>query len=141
MERVVSPSSLEFDSMPATVTSMHLVDGLAVIELNSCPVFNQPVEFCLEQRLLELVAGVLPKGIIVDVKNVDFISAELVAALLNLRRLADQGASDIVLAHLRPDLRRIFRARRLDKLFRLHDSLAGAINQLLMSDSKSQPAA
>jgi anti-anti-sigma factor len=67
------------------------------------------------------------RGVVLDLSNVRFLSTPIVSAMLMLRREAENAGIEVVLGQLRPELDRVFRIRRLDRLFSRFDSCESAI--------------
>ncbi len=77
--------------------------------------------------LLALVDPGRPARAVIDLSNVHFLSSIGLSLLLKLRRRADSGGGEIVLAQVRSEVLRLFRITRLDKIFLTFGSVDEAI--------------
>ncbi len=82
------------------------------------------------ESLYALVRSDRRRPIVLDFDNVHFVSSPALSMLLTLRRKADSLGIPVALCRVRPDVLRLFRITRLDKLFRVFATDSDAEAQL-----------
>jgi anti-anti-sigma factor len=106
---------------------------ISVQEDDGVTVVSFPAETQLDLAAIEHLGDDLDalltgarRGLILDFHNVHHVSSPALSLLLNLRRSGDAAGLEVVFVGLRPEVARLFRITRLDKLFVLCGSLAEA---------------
>jgi len=67
------------------------------------------------------------RKVVLDFTDVKFLSSSMLGVLLNLRGRADKVKGRVVLCGLKPDLHKVFKITKIDKLFDFFDTEAKAL--------------
>jgi anti-sigma B factor antagonist len=70
------------------------------------------------------------KHVLIDLAGVSFIDSSGLATLVRALKRSRAGKGDLVLAGLRPAVRKVFDLTRLDKAFDIYSSRAEAVQRL-----------
>lgn len=108
---------------------------LIVQEKENALVVSFPAHSMLDMSAVEAVGSELlglvqpgrPCRLVLDLSNVSFLSSPALSMLLQLRRKTDTVVGEVVLCGVRPEIERLFRITRLDKLFRFYESQEQAL--------------
>lgn len=111
-------------------------DGVAVVSFAPETHLDLAAVDAVAEEINQLAEGAR-RGIILDFDNVHFVSSPALSLLLNLRRVADASGTEVVFCRLRPEVARLFRITRLDRLFTLHADLDGAVAHFAPRASES----
>ncbi len=92
------------------------------------------LEMVTIQRIGRDLSDLLDAGkhgpIVLDFRDVRFLSSQALGVLVTIRKKAGQQQNQIALAAVRPELLRIFKITSLDKLFTFFDSTDQAVEKL-----------
>ena len=77
----------------------------------------------LRKRLSELVEGRTPRLVILDLSGVEYVDSSGVGTIVELKRRALRTGGDVVLVGLQPRVRSVFEITRLDKFFKIAQSI------------------
>lgn len=99
--------------------------GVAIIRWGVSTVLDASNAAELRQRLSP-VEQTHPK-IVLDMSNVEFIDSSIIGALVGLLRRSRQAGGDVKLADITPEVETIFELTRLHTVFRIHESVASAV--------------
>ncbi|GEM_PF-795644 len=117
--------------------ALHVVpsesNGVAVVRFCSCAGLRGGGESETERELEELVDLTGKRGIVLDFERARFLTASLVAALLQLRRRAEAAGLPVVAARLRPECDRVFQVRGLHRVFPRYATVEAALTALTSS--------
>ncbi len=104
-------------------------DGIVTV---SCP---QPMEWRAREGLVDAfnqATGDAPcKGVIVDLKNVEYISSAGLGALFLLRKTAEGRQAATVLARPNPSVQRLLKTARIQEIIPVASDLTEARTKLL----------
>lgn len=110
--------------------TVHDADGVTVAGLRVDAALDSRTVQETSRTLNALLDAPAVRAIVLDLAGVGFLPEALVNVLLTLRRRAEQAGVPIVLAALRPELTRLARARRIDKLFQFFETRHAALLHL-----------
>lgn len=116
------------------------VDGVAVVRFPDQAMLDSLAVEALTDPLHQLLDQRRQRGVVLDFGNVHFLSSPALSMLLTLRRKADAAAREVVVAQARPDILRLFRITKLDKLFYFFDTVPAALAHFAPSGSDQSPA-
>jgi anti-anti-sigma factor len=102
-------------------------DGVAIVEFRDNAMLDSVTVNTIGDELNALVGTPDRRGILLDFTNAHFVSSPALSMILSLRRKSDQAHIDVVLCCLRPDVARLFRITKLEKLFVFFDSVEAAL--------------
>jgi anti-sigma B factor antagonist len=106
------PQRLTIDTVRQA--DQHVVRLSGEVDLRSSPQ--------LRNVLLDVLAA-KPRRLIVDLAQVGYMDSSGVGTLVEIKRLIERGAGQIVLAGLQPRVRSVFEITQLDKFFRIAASV------------------
>lgn len=81
------------------------------------------------EQLYTLIEKQDRRKLIIDFSDVQLLSSALLGVLINLRNKADAAKAEVVLCGLRPELRKVFKITKADKLFAFYDTEAEALHR------------
>lgn len=113
--------------MPETKLRVATHDDVTVVGFAERSMLDLPTVDALADDLLAVVEPGRQTRLVIDFTNVNFLSSIALSMLLKLRRRADVQGGEVVLAHVRSEIMRLFRLTRLDKLFLTFDSVEEAV--------------
>lgn len=73
------------------------------------------------EQLFELVDSEGRKKILLDFKNVDYLSSAALGKLITLNKKANTSGGKLVLCNIRPEIKEVFEITKLDKFFKIKD--------------------
>ena len=113
--------------MAESPVSVREADSVAIVEFRERATLDTPTVEAVSGELYRLVEQKQQRAIVLDLTNVHFVSSPALSMLLHLRRRADEQHCEVVLCGLRPDISRLFRITKLDKLFVFVPTAADAL--------------
>lgn len=102
-------------------------NGVVVIDFDDNTNLDGPTIEEMQSDLFRLVEEDAPRGGVIDLKNVAFISSQALGVLVTLRLKAARGNTRLVLAGVREPLLEIVTLTQIDKLYELFPSSAAAL--------------
>lgn len=102
------PAALKIETTP---------EGVTVASFRGASILDALTIQQIGRELYDLVEGRGIKKLVLDFAEVRFLSSQALGVLLTLRKKADKASSQIALAGIRPELRRVFKITNLDRLF------------------------
>ena len=73
------------------------------------------------EQLFELVDAEGKKKILLDFKNVDYLSSAALGKLITLNKKANTSGGKLVLCNIRPEIKEVFEITKLDKFFKIKE--------------------
>ena len=73
------------------------------------------------EQLFELVDSEGKKKILLDFKNVDYLSSAALGKLITLNKKANTSGGKLVLCNIRPEIKEVFEITKLDKFFKIKE--------------------
>ena len=73
------------------------------------------------EQLFELVDVQGRKKILLDFKNVDYLSSAALGKLITLNKKATTSGGKLVLCNIRPEIKEVFEITKLDKFFKIKE--------------------
>jgi anti-anti-sigma factor len=104
--------------------------GVCVVSFRDGTVLDSLSVQQIGRQLYALADERPARHILVDCENIRFLSSQALGVLVNFRKRAESGGVQIVLAGLRPELRRVLELTKLDKVFALQPTRQAALEQL-----------
>jgi len=74
------------------------------------------------KELFELVDQRNHRKIILDFQNVKFLSSSALGVLITMKKKADAIKGKVVICSMKPDLKKVFKITKLDKMFEFCDN-------------------
>ena len=71
-----------------------------------------------------------PKLVVVDFEKVKFFSSQVLGMLVNIRSRLQKSGGDFLIAGINPQLYRVFRITKLDKIFRFFPDSESAFKEI-----------
>jgi anti-sigma B factor antagonist len=104
--------------------------GVSIVEFADRKILD---ELCINEirdELLGLVTDVSGVKLLLSFRNVEHLSSAALGVLITLsKRIAEQGG-ELRLAEISPQIMEVFKITRLNRLFDIHDTSAGALDSL-----------
>lgn len=117
--------------MAATVDSrlrVEPVEGVAVVHFADSSLTSELAIQQLETQL-QLIADQVGAGkVLLNFRNVHFMSSAVLGVLLKLSRSVTKAGGVLKLCGLEPGLKEAFRASQLDKMFAIYDEESAALD-------------
>ncbi len=116
----------------AEQSSLKITDseGVTLVNFRDASILDAVTTQHVARELYELVESGDSRKVVLDFKNVRFLSSQTLGVLLTLRRKADKAGVKIALARIRPELHRVFEITNLDKLFGFFETTESAVANL-----------
>ena len=95
---------------------------VVVVDLGSTTVLDAPTIEAVGKRLYELVDKQAQRKIILDFSQVRFLSSMILGVLIRLRKRAEAIHGRVVICGLRPELHKVFKISKLDRLFEFYSN-------------------
>lgn len=102
-------------------------DGVTVARLLDKRVLGVRVAAMFDQVLVPLAERTGDGTLVLDFSNVAYFGSDSFGRLVELGRTVRRGDGSLVLCHLSPDIREVFRVTRLDTWFEIVEDVATAI--------------
>jgi anti-sigma B factor antagonist len=80
----------------------------------------------IAKELIEIADSPAGKRFVLDFSEVRFFSSQALGTLITVRQRAEKNKGKMVLAALKPDLKKVFKLTSLDKLFKFYDTASDA---------------
>jgi anti-sigma B factor antagonist len=106
--------------------SSYTKDGILTIIFDDARILD---EFKLEQvarDLMELLDKTTEERVIVDFRNVKFMSSSMLGKLVQVHKKAGEFKVKLKLCSIDPEIRQVFKITKLDKLFDIESDEAAA---------------
>ena len=81
----------------------------------------------LGQELFDLVDRDDRKKIVLNFKNVEFLSSAALGKLITFQKKSKRANAELILTNIAPEIFQVFTITNLDKLFQIKDSEADAL--------------
>jgi len=116
-------------------------NGFARVILQSSPANDDSLRLALEEEIPRLIEDSHPIALVLDFREVLWISSSALGRLVELLKRVRRSQGDMRLCCLSADLLQAFRLTRLDRLFKIHQDLDEAARALKERDRGSVTAA
>ncbi len=104
--------------------------GVTVANFSGSSILDGATVDALGKRLFDLVDNQARRKILLDFSQVKFFSSSMLGVLIRLKKRADAIKGRLVIVGLKPDLHKVFKITRLDKLFEFYDQEDDAMQAL-----------
>jgi anti-sigma B factor antagonist len=91
--------------------------GVSVVTFQDNAILDTLAIQSASRQLFELVDSPRTPNVLLDFRNVRFLSSQALGVLLTLRRKAAKTNTQVVFSGLRPELLRVFQLTKLDTMF------------------------
>ena len=98
------------------------VQGVALAEIQTTSLLEGPEVENIAQDLLDLVDKRAFDKVIVDFRNVSFLASVMLGKLVMLYKKAKEVDSKVVLSGLKPNLLKVFKVTKLDKMMKFAEN-------------------
>jgi len=103
------------------------IGGVVAVDISYASLLDEETIQSIQEPLLELIDQQAQRKIVLDFSKVRLLSSRMLGVLITVRKHAAAIDGEVVLAGLRPDLHKVFKISRLDKLFRFYDTTDDAM--------------
>ena len=101
---------------------IHSLRDVTVVNFEDTAILDTLQVEQIGEALYELVDGKACRKIILDFTKVQLLSSSALGILITLLKKSSEIKGRVVLCSLRPELRKIFKISRLDKMFEFADN-------------------
>ena len=100
---------------------------VTVMTFTTASISNVELIAGISKRISEFIEKNQPNKIVIDFGGVKFFSSQVLGLLLDVRAKLQVYAGEVVLSAINPQLYRVFKITRLDKIFRFFPDRKSAI--------------
>jgi anti-sigma B factor antagonist len=104
------------------------IGGVVVVTLGGSSILEAAAIDALGRRLFELVDEQAHRKILLDFTQVKFLSSTMLGVLIRLQKRLQAINGRLAIYGLRPELHKVFKITRLEKLFNFYDNEQDALN-------------
>ena len=104
------------------------IHGVTVVDFSGLTILDQSTVEIISQRLNELVEEKDRRRLLLEFSEVKFLSSSLLGALISLQKKIAERNGRIVITSLRPELQRVFKIAKVDRLFEFYDDEEPGLN-------------
>ncbi len=112
----------------STAFTTHTSRDVLVVRFVATQILDAPLIQQISSDLRKIVADPFLPKVILDVGEVRSLSSAMIGVLISLNAEAEKTKKAVVLAALRPELVKLLKMTRVDKLFRTFESQEKALN-------------
>jgi anti-sigma B factor antagonist len=115
--------------MPETQANMkiHKQGDVCVVEFEDRKILEEPLINDIGERISELIEADTEPKILLDFKNVEYLSSAALGVLITLNNQLLERQGQLVLADIHPQIYEVFKITRLYKLFNIQSNTEEAI--------------
>lgn len=113
--------------MSESALAVSEVGDVTVVSFQGNSILDVSTVQQIGRELYELVEAQGKLRIMLDFKEVRFLSSQALGVLLTLRRKADKAGAEVVVSQARPELARVFKITKIDDMFKFFDDNAQAM--------------
>ena len=114
--------------MPEPNLVVQNIGGVVVVNFADASILDGPAIESLGKRLYELVDQQAQRKILLDFSKVRHISSSLLGVLIQLQKKSGAIHGRVAVCSLRPELQKVFKITRLEKLFSFYEGEEPALN-------------
>jgi len=104
------------------------IDGVTVASFADSSILDDEVIRDLELQLEVLLDDVGPPKVLLNFREVKFMSSAMLAVLVKFGRRLGKAGGRLKLCYLAPDLLEVFRITRFDRMFEIHPDETAALD-------------
>ena len=106
------------------------IGDVVVVNLGSSAILDGITVEAVARRLFELVDQQARRKILLDFSQVKFLSSSMLGVLIRLQKRSGAIKGRVVICGLRPELHKVFKITRLDKVLEFADTEETALKML-----------
>jgi anti-anti-sigma factor len=106
------------------------VEGVAVVDFRDTAVLDGSAVESIGRQLYALVDERAERRLLLDLRRVQFLSSRMIGVLTELHKRSKAIKGKVVICGLRPNLHKVFRVMRLDKLLHFAPDAREAMHEL-----------
>jgi anti-sigma B factor antagonist len=118
-------SILAAEAAPMSLTS-YTKDEILTVVFDDARILDETKLEQLSRDLLEMLNKTTEERVILDFRNVKFMSSSMLGKLVQVHKKAGEFKVKIKLCGIDPEIRQVFKITRLDKLFDIEADEAAA---------------
>ncbi len=97
------------------------ISGVTIANLGSASILDGAAVDAIGRQLFELVDGQAKRKIMLDFTRIRFLSSSMLGVMISMQKRAQAIKGRVAILGLKPDLHKVFKITRLDKLFDFYD--------------------
>lgn len=109
---------------------IHDVQGATVVMFRSGSILDSASIDAIARELYMLVDEKAVRKLVLDFEKVQFLSSQALGMLITLKKKSDEIDGQVLIAGMKPDLKRVFKIMKLQKLFKFYDNDKDALASL-----------
>ncbi len=113
--------------MPGSGLVISKVEGVTVASLRTASLLDEPTIDEIGRSLFELVDAQACRKLIVDFRAVSHLASQMLGVLVSLNHKSQAIKGKVVMCGLRPNLMKVFKITRLDKILTFADDESKAL--------------
>ena len=113
--------------MPSSNLVLSQIENVTIVSFRSASIIDLPSVESIGRDLYTLVDDQAKRRIILDFSAVKFLSSQMLGVLIALQKKAKSIRGRVVLSGLRPELMKVFKITKLDKLVEFASDEADAL--------------
>ena len=115
--------------MPPSSLVLSQIENVTIVTFRSASIIDLPSVESIGRDLYTLVDDQAKRRIILDFSAVKFLSSQMLGVLISLQKKAKAIKGRVVLSGLRPELMKVFKITKLDKLLEFASDEADALKR------------
>jgi len=116
--------------MPARGLVISQIMDVTIVNFRNASILNGLAVEAIAQELYDLVDARARRKIILEFDAVRFLSSTMIGVLMTLHKKAEDIKGRFIIVGLRPELQRVLKIMKLEKLLELADTEAEALRAL-----------
>ena len=105
-------------------------DNITVVRFHDRKIIDELQILRIGERLREIALAERSPKMVLDFSAVEYLSSRALSELINLNRQVDQRGGQLALVGIHPQIYEVFKITRLNKLFRIDNSVEDAMKVL-----------
>lgn len=115
--------------MPPSSLVLSQIENVTIVTFRSASIIDLPSVESIGRDLYTLVDDQAKRRIILDFSAVKFLSSQMLGVLIALQKKAKAIRGRVVLSGLRPELMKVFKITKLDKVLEFASDEADALKR------------
>lgn len=104
------------------------IGGVTVVDFGGTVILDGTTIQSINRQLAELVDKQAQRKLLLEFSQVKFLSSSLLGVLIAVQKKVAQMKGRVVIAGLKPELRRVFQIAKVDGLFEFYDDQEPGLN-------------
>ena len=115
--------------MPSSGLVVSEIENVTIVSFRSASIIDLPSVESIGRDLYALVDEQAKRRIVLDFAAVKFLSSQMLGVLISLQKKSKAIKGRVVLSGLRPELQKVFKITKLDKILEFASDEADALKR------------